>query len=397
MPKVIARVNDPRNQAHFDLLGISPTVCATSSIMALVEHEVPEHDMIHLLELRKENLEIVEVQIDRDSPSAGKRVEGLELPEGARLISVMRDGKAEIAVGVDDARARRPGAGDPRAGQGRRAPQSPAPPLGPVGQAFRGGGRPSSHGVEMHRRRARHRRAARRHGCERRSGQDGRRRPRLDALRLDDVADERADRPDGDHRRQRRHAACASRCSSTAPSTPRAIYLHGVQVGGAAHDVFFVTTTYGKTIAIDARRGAILWRFTPPGYARCAGSAQITTATPVADPDRACDLRRLAGREDPRSSPSPTGTPRGATAITRLPSREKVASSLNFDAGRVIATTGGYIGDAAAVPGSRRGDRRGERQAAARLELALLEPARAARPRLLPRRATPRSGAGPAR
>ena len=97
--KVIARVNDPRNQAHFDLLGISPTVCATSSIMGLVEHEVPEHELVHLLELRKENLEIVEVQIDRDSPSAGKRVEGLDLPEGARLISVMRSGKAEIAVG----------------------------------------------------------------------------------------------------------------------------------------------------------------------------------------------------------------------------------------------------------------------------------------------------------
>src|SRR5919201_352206 len=99
VPKVIARVNDPRNQAHFDLLGISPTICATSSIMALVEHEVPEHDLIHLLELRKENLEIVEVQIDRDSPSAGKRVEGLRLPEGSRLISVMRNGHAEIAVG----------------------------------------------------------------------------------------------------------------------------------------------------------------------------------------------------------------------------------------------------------------------------------------------------------
>jgi trk system potassium uptake protein TrkA len=98
--KVIARVNDPRNQAHFDLMGISPTVCATSSIMALVEHEVPEHDLIHLLELRKENLEIVEVQIDRDSPVAGKRVENLKLPEGARLISVMRNGSAEIAVGA---------------------------------------------------------------------------------------------------------------------------------------------------------------------------------------------------------------------------------------------------------------------------------------------------------
>jgi trk system potassium uptake protein TrkA len=98
--QVIARVNDPRNQAHFDLLGISPTVCATSSIMALVEHEVPEHDLIHLLELRKENLEIVEVQIDRDSPSAGKRIEALELPDGARLISVMRSGRAEIAIGA---------------------------------------------------------------------------------------------------------------------------------------------------------------------------------------------------------------------------------------------------------------------------------------------------------
>jgi len=102
--KVIARVNDPRNQPYFDLLGISPTVCATSSIMALIEHEVPEHDLIHLLELRKENLEIVEVQIDKASPCAGKRVEKLSLPEGARLISVMRDGHAEIAVGSTELR-----------------------------------------------------------------------------------------------------------------------------------------------------------------------------------------------------------------------------------------------------------------------------------------------------
>ena len=94
--KVIARVNDPRNQPHFDLLGISPTVSATQTIMALVEHEVPEHELIHLLELRKENIEIVEVQIDESSPSAGKRVSGLKMPAGSRLIYVIRDGRAEI-------------------------------------------------------------------------------------------------------------------------------------------------------------------------------------------------------------------------------------------------------------------------------------------------------------
>jgi trk system potassium uptake protein TrkA len=97
--KVVARVNDPRNQAHFDLLGITQTVCAVSNILGLVEHEVPEHGLVRMLELRKENLEIVEVQIDRDSPVAGKKVAGLTLPEGSRLISVMRNGSAEIAVG----------------------------------------------------------------------------------------------------------------------------------------------------------------------------------------------------------------------------------------------------------------------------------------------------------
>ncbi|HEX9085297.1 MAG TPA: hypothetical protein VF836_11205, partial [Gemmatimonadaceae bacterium] len=45
-----------------------------------------------------------------------------------------------------------------------------------------------------------------------------------------------------------------------------AIYLHGVRTNGGTHDVFFVTTTYGKTLAIDAADGAILWRFTPSGY-----------------------------------------------------------------------------------------------------------------------------------
>ena len=96
VPKVIARINDPRNQPYFDLLGISPTVSATGAILALIEHEVPEHGLIQLLELRKENLEIVEVTVDKGANCQGKRVRALKLPEGARLISVVRNGKAEI-------------------------------------------------------------------------------------------------------------------------------------------------------------------------------------------------------------------------------------------------------------------------------------------------------------
>jgi trk system potassium uptake protein len=103
--KVIARVNDPRNQEHFDLLGISPTISATSIILAMIEHEVPEHGLIHLLELRKENLEIVEVQLDADSPCVGKEISRIRLPSGSRLITVLREGQAQMADGETQLKA----------------------------------------------------------------------------------------------------------------------------------------------------------------------------------------------------------------------------------------------------------------------------------------------------
>ena len=127
--KTIARVNDPRNQPYFDLLGISPTVSATASIMGLIEHEVPEHGLIHLLELRKENLEIVEVTVEEGAACAGKTIREVDLPEGSRVISIVRNGKAEAPRRFDAARTRRRGARDPRAGQGRRAPPSADPLL----------------------------------------------------------------------------------------------------------------------------------------------------------------------------------------------------------------------------------------------------------------------------
>jgi len=106
VPKVIARVNDPRNQPHFDLLGITQTICATSSILGLVEHEVPEHGLVRLLELRREGLEIVEAQIEGGSPAAGSQIAALALPPGSRLVSVFRQGHTEL---VEPATVLRPG------------------------------------------------------------------------------------------------------------------------------------------------------------------------------------------------------------------------------------------------------------------------------------------------
>ena len=106
VPKVIARVNDPRNEPHFDLLGISPTVSATSMVLALVEHEVPAaRARPPARAAQGESRDRRGRDQARAPPAAGKKVEDLHLPRTARLISVVRDGRAEIAVGSTELHA----------------------------------------------------------------------------------------------------------------------------------------------------------------------------------------------------------------------------------------------------------------------------------------------------
>ena len=123
-----------------------------------------------------------------------------------------------------------------------------------------------------------------------------------------------------------------------------AIYLHGVTVKGAKHDVFFVTTTYGKTIAIDADAGSVLWEYTPPKYDSWAGSRQITNTTPVADPDREYIYAAAPDGTVQKLAVS-DGHVEWTTPITLLPEREKMDSPLKIFRGHIVAVTGGYIGD----------------------------------------------------
>jgi outer membrane protein assembly factor BamB len=123
-----------------------------------------------------------------------------------------------------------------------------------------------------------------------------------------------------------------------------AIYLHGTSIQGTRHNTIFVTTSYGKTIALDADSDVVLWEFTPSSYQKLAGTRQFTNSTPVADPD---------GRSLYTASPDgyieklaiEDGHLLWRTAITRLPRREKMDSPLKYFRGRVIAVTAGYIGD----------------------------------------------------
>ncbi|MHB8658067.1 MAG: outer membrane protein assembly factor BamB family protein [Solirubrobacteraceae bacterium] len=133
----------------------------------------------------------------------------------------------------------------------------------------------------------------------------------------------------------------------TVDSSPVAV--HTVRIRGRIRDAVIVTTTYGRTLAINAATGARLWEYVPPGIRTYEGSAQITNASPVVDPGRRYvfaaspdgRVRKLAissGREI-RSGHWPV-------SISLDPSREKMASALNIIGPYVLASTGGYTGDA---------------------------------------------------
>src|SRR5919197_2308297 len=97
--RIIARVNNPRNRRWFELLGIQPAVSATDLILRLIEHEVPSYGLVHLLDLRDEKLEIIEVEVTDEAPAAVKPVAEVELPDGSLIISVLREGGGFVPKG----------------------------------------------------------------------------------------------------------------------------------------------------------------------------------------------------------------------------------------------------------------------------------------------------------
>lgn len=97
--KIIARCNNVRNMEHFSLLDIKPVISSTDLILRLIEHEVPQHGLVHLLKLQAEDLEIIEVEVSPGAPAAGKTVGEIALPDGGLIIALLREGEGIVPSG----------------------------------------------------------------------------------------------------------------------------------------------------------------------------------------------------------------------------------------------------------------------------------------------------------
>jgi trk system potassium uptake protein TrkA len=97
VPRSIARVNNPKNEHLFRKLAIDDTVSPTRAILGVIEHEIPIHDLLHLAELEGGELQIVEAQLEADSPVVGKELRELTLPEGSYVTVLIRNERAIAA------------------------------------------------------------------------------------------------------------------------------------------------------------------------------------------------------------------------------------------------------------------------------------------------------------
>jgi trk system potassium uptake protein TrkA len=95
VPRSIARINDPKNEKLFRQLAIDEVVSPTRSILGVIEHEIPIHDLLHLAELEGGEVQIVEAQLDAESPAVGRELREMELPEGSSIAVLIRDDRAQ--------------------------------------------------------------------------------------------------------------------------------------------------------------------------------------------------------------------------------------------------------------------------------------------------------------
>ena len=91
VPRVVARVNDPRNEWLFDnAWGVDVAVSTPRMLASLVEEAFAIGDVVRLMEFRKGNANLVEVTLPDDTPWGGRAVRKLELPRDTALVTILR-------------------------------------------------------------------------------------------------------------------------------------------------------------------------------------------------------------------------------------------------------------------------------------------------------------------
>lgn len=102
VPRVVARVNDPRNEWLFtESWGVDVAVSTPRMLASLVEEAVAVGDLVRLMEFRRGQANLLEITLPDDTPWGGKPVRKLQLPRDAALVTILR-GQRVIVPQADE-------------------------------------------------------------------------------------------------------------------------------------------------------------------------------------------------------------------------------------------------------------------------------------------------------
>jgi trk system potassium uptake protein TrkA len=97
--RTIARVNDPRNDELFRLLGVDALISVTSLVSTLIDQEISLQQMVHAMTMHHTGMVMVEATVTDDSSLVGKPVSQIKLPDHSILVSILRGEEVIIPRG----------------------------------------------------------------------------------------------------------------------------------------------------------------------------------------------------------------------------------------------------------------------------------------------------------
>lgn len=99
VPRAISRVNNPKNEDIFKRLGITVTVSQTNVILHMIEQQIPEQNVLHLMTLRHAEIEIVNVRVSKTSPVVGRSLAEITLPRDCVFSAITRGRDVIVPTG----------------------------------------------------------------------------------------------------------------------------------------------------------------------------------------------------------------------------------------------------------------------------------------------------------
>lgn len=90
VPRTIARVNNPANEALFRELGVDEIISPTRTALAAIEQDIPVHELLHLAQLEGGELELVEALVEAGAPAIGRTAMDVHSGDCCTLFSIIR-------------------------------------------------------------------------------------------------------------------------------------------------------------------------------------------------------------------------------------------------------------------------------------------------------------------